>query len=72
MKFNFKFNLKSFALFETLTGKSFFKLTEMDLIDLFYSVYIVNNPQDIIDKDIFISMLENKKVLNFMLKTLNL
>ena len=65
---NFHVNVKSICYFETLVDKSFFEMDENDVIDMLYSIYMVNNPKKRMKKSTFIHIIERPDILKWMLR----
>lgn len=64
----FDFNIKSICYFEKLSGKSFFNSDNEDVMLMLYSIYMVNNPDKKMKKEIFFRLLEREDILKWMLK----
>lgn len=64
---NFKFNIKSICYFETLTDKSFFEITDEDIFDMLYSIYMVNNPDKMLKRETFMNIIQRRDILTWMI-----
>lgn len=64
---NFKFNIKSICYFETLTDKSFFEITDEDIFDMLYSIYMVNNPDKMLKRETFMNIIQRRDILIWMI-----
>ena len=64
----FIFNIKSICYFEKLSGKSFFTIDDEDIMLVLYSIYMVNNPDKKMKKEIFFKLLEREEVFKWMVR----
>ena len=55
-------NIKSICYFEKITGKSFFKFNEEDIVYLIYAVFLINNPETKITFNVFMTIMENEQI----------
>lgn len=65
-KYNMKFTIKSICMFEKLSGKSFFKLTDEDLPMLIYTTFYCSNDLDI-KYETFLGIMQNEQIANWAL-----
>ena len=63
----FNFNIKSICAFEKLVDKSFFQMTEEDILPLLYSIYLVSNPDKPMRMEIFFSLLEREDIAKWFI-----
>lgn len=65
--YKIRLNVATARLFEQLTGKSFFKMGDSDSLQLAYCSLAANNDLTI-TFDVFLYMIENKKVADWLVK----
>lgn len=65
----FELNIKSICYFEKITGLSFYEFTEDYIIELFYSIFIVNNPSKTMTLSAFTFLIEREDVAMFFSKS---
>ena len=65
---NFSVNIKSICYFESLVDKSFFEMAPEDVIDMLYSIYMVNNVNKPLKREVFINVLGREDVFRWMIK----
>lgn len=71
MDVKIRFSIKACCLFEQLSGKSFFKCNEADdIMCLLYAMYVTTNDSNI-TYNVFLSMLQNKKVAKALMGEYN-
>ena len=64
----FELNIKSICYYEKLTGTSFYEFNENNLIELLYSIYLINNPDKPMTLDVFRLLLDREEIAVFFLK----
>lgn len=67
-KYKIVLNAKSLCLFEHMTGKSFFKLEQEDLLKLMYCIVVVNNPELCMTYPVFEILCQDKKVMKWLVR----
>lgn len=60
--YKLKLNIKSLCYYEKITGKSFFSFDGSNVIELLYSLFVVNNPEVMMTIKAFTFMLEDIRV----------
>ena len=60
--YKLKLNIKSLCYYEKITGKSFFSFDGSNVIELLYSLFVVNNPEVMMTIKAFTFMLEDVRV----------
>ena len=60
--YKLKLNIKSLCYYEKITGKSFFSFDGSNVIELLYSLFVVNNPEVNMTIKAFTFMLEDVRV----------
>lgn len=64
--YKMKLNIKSICYFEKISGKSFFRFGEDDVLLLMYATFLVNNPETNITYNVFIGIMENEQISKWM------
>lgn len=64
--YKIKLTIKSMCLFEQLTGKSFLRMTDDDVVDIIYAMFVTTNNLRI-TKEAFCIMLQDSKVAKWMM-----
>ena len=68
-KYKFKMNIKACCLYEQITGKNFLKLgPDDDVLALVYCCLVANNPSLMMTYKVFQTLMEDKKVSNWISK----
>ena len=65
---HFELNIKSIIYYEKLTGSSFYKFNEENLLELIYSIFIVNNPDKSMTFEVFSLLLQREDVAVYFLR----
>ena len=60
----FDLNIRSICYFEKLTNKSFFTMGEDDIFDMFYSIYMANNPDKKMRREVFMGIIEREDIFS--------
>ena len=63
----FDLNIRSICYFEKLTNKSFFTMGEDDIFDMFYSIYMANNPDKKMRREVFMGIIEREDIFSWMM-----
>ena len=58
-KYKIKYTIRALFVYEQITGKAFKIETLLDNYIFYYSMLIANNPDDVIDWDEFINLLDD-------------
>lgn len=66
-KYKMKLNIKSICYFEKISGKSFFKFTEEDVLYLIYATFLINNPETNITFNVFTGILNNDQISKWLI-----
>lgn len=64
----FEMNIKSICYYEKLTGKSFFNLGDDDVLDMLYSIYMVNNPDKYLKRESFFNLLGREDIAKYFIR----
>lgn len=64
--YKMKLNIKSICFFEKISGKSFFKFNDEDVLHLLYATFLVNNPDTNITFNVFTTILENEQISKWL------
>lgn len=62
-QYKIKYTIRALFIFEQITGKPFEIKTLLDNYIFFYSMILANNPESVLDWDVFIDALDNDKEL---------
>ena len=62
-QYKVKYTIRALFIFEQITGKPFEIKTLLDNYIFFYSMILANNPESVLDWDVFIDALDNDKEL---------
>ena len=65
-KYKMKLNIKSICYFEKISGKSFFKFSEEDVLYLIYATFLINNPETNITFSVFTGILNNDQISKWL------
>lgn len=63
-QYHMRLNLKSICYFEKISGKSFFKLSEEDVLYLLYATFIINNPEINMTFNVFTGLMEINETIS--------
>lgn len=62
-QYKVKYTIRALFIFEQITGKPFEIKTLLDNYIFFYSMILANNPDDVLDWDVFLDALDGDKNL---------
>lgn len=61
-QYKMRLNVKSICYFEKITGRSFFKFTDEDVMYLLYATFLTNNPETKITYKTFLGIMGNEQI----------
>lgn len=69
-EYKVKYTIRALFIFEQITGKAFEVKTLLDNYIFFYSMILANNPDDVLDWNVFIDALDSDPSIFKQLNTL--